>query len=137
MPDIHPTAVVETAALAADVAVGAYSWIGPEVRLEAGVCVGAHVSLGGRTTVGAGTCIHPFAALGQPPQDLGHSGGRSELVIGRNNMIREHVTMHAGTARGSMVTRVGDNGYFMVGSHVAHDCHIGDNVTLANNATLG
>lgn len=138
MPDVHPTAVVEAGArLAADVAIGPFSRIGPEVRLDSGVSVASHVAIGGRTTIGAGTRIFPFASLGQPPQHQGYSGEPSELIIGRDNVIREHVTMHPGTAQGSMATRIGDHGYFMVGAHVAHDCRVGDHVILANNATLG
>jgi UDP-N-acetylglucosamine acyltransferase len=134
---IHPTAIIDPrAALAADVVVGPYSVIGPHVKLMEGVRIGSHVAIDGRTTVGAGTVVFPFASIGHIPQDLKYKGEPSELVIGVENTIREHVTMNPGTTGGGMVTRVGDHCLFMVGSHVAHDCKIGDHVIMANNATL-
>lgn len=138
MPQIHPTAIVEEGAvLAEDVEVGPYSIVGADVTLGAGVRLLAHVVVAGRTEVGAGTVIYPFASIGHKPQDLKYRDEPSRLIIGRNNTIREHVTMNPGTEGGGMETRVGDGGLFMVGSHVAHDCVIGDNVIMANNATLG
>lgn len=135
---IHPTAVVDPAArLGADVSVGPYCVIGPDVTLGDRVRLVSHVALDGRTIVGEGTVIYPFASIGHPPQDLKYKGEPSELVIGRNNTIREHVTMNPGTEGGGMVTRVGDGGLFMVGVHVGHDCQVGNGVILANNATLG
>src|SRR5438105_2497775 len=137
MPQIHPTAIVAPGAkLAEDVAIGPYCVVGDEVVLGAGVRLVAHVVVDGRTTVGERTRIFPFAAIGFEPQDLKYGGEKSSLVIGRNNTIREHVTMNPGTAGGGMVTRVGDDSLFMVGVHVAHDCQIGDHVIMANNATL-
>ena len=88
-------------------------------------------------TIGEGTRIFPFASIGLEPQDLKYRGEKSELIIGRNNTIREYVTMNPGTEGGGMVTRIGDGCLFMVGAHVAHDCQIGDHVVMANNATLG
>src|SRR5579884_3453079 len=115
MPQIHPTAIVAPgAALADDVAIGPYCVVGSGVRLGAGVVLRAHVVVDGRTTIGEGTRIFPFASIGQEPQDLKYKGEPSSLVIGRNNTIREHVTMNPGTTGGGMVTRVGDNGLFMV-----------------------
>lgn len=135
---IHPSAVVDPAArLGADVTIGPFCMVGPDVELGDGVRLISHVVVTGRTKVGAGTEIYPFAAIGTIPQDLKYHGEPSELVIGRNNKIREQVTMNPGTEGGGMVTRIGDNGLFMVGSHVAHDCVVGDGVILANNATLG
>jgi UDP-N-acetylglucosamine acyltransferase len=96
----------------------------------------SHAVVDGRTYVGEGTRIFPFASIGLEPQDLKYRGEDSELVIGRNNTIREYVTMNPGTIGGGMVTRVGDNCLFMVGVHVAHDCQIGNGVVMANNATL-
>ena len=78
----------------------------------------------------------PFASIGHPPQDQKYAGETSELIIGAHNVIREHVTMNPGTVGGGMVTRVGDNGLFMAGAHVAHDCQVGNHVILANHATL-
>ena len=134
---IHPGAVVDPAArLGEGVWIGPFCCVGADVELGDGVRLVSHVVVDGRTRIGAGTCVYPFAALGTPPQDLKYHGEPSELVIGRNNRIREHVTMNPGTEGGGMLTKVGDNCLFMVGSHVAHDCLIGDNVILANNATL-
>ena len=138
MPEIHPTAIVEPGArLAHDVRIGPYSLIGPEVALESGVEVHGHVVVAGRTTIGANSRIFPFASIGNPPQDLKYKGEPSALVIGRNNTIREHVTVNPGTAGGGMLTQIGDDCLLMVGTHVAHDCRIGDHVIMANNATLG
>ena len=138
MTDIHPTAFVDDGArIGADVTVGPYSIVGAEVELADGVTVMSHVVVGGRTRIGANTKIYPFASIGLPPQDLKYKGEPSRLEIGCNNIIREHVTMHAGTEGGGMVTRVGNNCLFMVGCHVAHDCRIGDHVIMVNNATLG
>jgi UDP-N-acetylglucosamine acyltransferase len=137
MPQLHPTAIVAPGAtLAEDVAIGPYCIVGDEVVLGAGVRLMAHVVVDGRTTIGARTRIFPFASIGFEPQDLKYDGEKSSLVIGRDNTIREHVTMNPGTAGGGMMTRIGDNGLFMVGVHVAHDCQIGDHVIMANNATL-
>ena len=135
---IHPTAIIAPEAkLAPDVEVGPYSLVGPDVTLAAGVRLLSHVVVEGATTIGEGCVVHPFANLGGPPQHLGHKGERTELIIGPRNIIREHVTMHTGTASGKGVTLIGSDGLYMVGSHVAHDCTVGDFVVLAKGATLG
>ena len=137
MTDIHPTAIVDSKAKVGDGVV-----IGPYCVVEAGVTLGdsvrlhSHVVVGGLTRIGAETAIYPFASIGLPPQDLKYSGEYSELIIGERNRIREHVTMNPGTSEGGMITRVGDDCLFMVGSHVAHDCLMGDHIVMANNATL-
>ena len=137
MTDIHSTAIVDPGAKIGDGVV-----IGPYCVVEAGVTLGndvrlhSHVVVGGLTQVGAETEIYPFASIGLPPQDLKYAGETSKLVIGERNRIREHVTMNPGTAEGGMITRVGDDCLFMVGSHVAHDCLMGDHIVMANNATL-
>ncbi len=137
MSNIHPAAIVaEGTKLGADVTIGPYCVVGPDVELGDGVRLQSHVVVDGRTRIGEGTRIMAFAAIGSPPQDLKYHGEPSELVIGSNTMIREHVTMNPGTEGGGMLTTVGDNCLFMVGSHVAHDCRLGNNVILANNATL-
>jgi UDP-N-acetylglucosamine acyltransferase len=107
------------------------------VVLGAGVNLHAHVVIGGRTSIGAASEIYPFASIGLPPQDLKYAGEPSRLDIGDRTVIREHVTLNPGTDGGGMVTKIGDDGLFMVGSHVAHDCVLGNHVILANNATLG
>ncbi|WP_299441222.1 acyl-ACP--UDP-N-acetylglucosamine O-acyltransferase [uncultured Rhodospira sp.] len=137
MPQVHPTAIVDPAAtLDEDVTVGPYCTVGPDVMLGAGVSLLSHVVVDGRTRVGPGTRVFPFTTLGLPPQDLKYKGEQTDLIIGANNTIREHVTMNPGTAGGGGVTRIGDGGLFMVGCHVAHDCQIGDGVILANNVLL-
>lgn len=137
-PVIHETAIVASGATLADnVVIGAYCVIDDQVSLGVGVILESHVVISGRTTIGAHCHIFPFASIGLSPQDLKYDGEPSELIIGDNNVIREHVTMNPGTAGGGMVTRIGNDGLFMVACHVAHDCTIGDHVILANNASLG
>lgn len=138
MPDIHATAVVDKAAIVSDSAkIGPFCVIGPHVELKDDVSLHAHVVVDGHTTIGKGTVIHPFSSLGLPPQHARFKGEPSTLVVGENNTIREHVTMHPGTEQGTMTTAVGHNCLFMVGSHVAHDCVVADNVILTNNVALG
>jgi UDP-N-acetylglucosamine acyltransferase len=137
MSSIHGTAIVDPAAkIGAGVSIGPYCVVGEGVTLGDGVVLKSHVVVDGITDVGAGTQIYPFASIGMPPQDLKYAGEKSRLIVGRNNVIREHVTMNPGTEGGGMETRVGNNGLFMIGSHIAHDCRVGDNVIMANNATL-
>lgn len=135
--NIHPTAVIEDGAvIGKNVKVGPYCVIGENVKIGDGTELKAHVVVDGYTKIGKNNVIYPFAVIGTAPQDLKYNGEASELIIGDNNKIREHVTMNPGTATGGMVTKVGSNCLFMVGSHVAHDCQVGDNCILANNATL-
>jgi len=134
---IHPTALVDPKAqLGTDVTVGAFCTVGASVKIGDRTKLISHVVVDGRTTIGADTTIYPFATLGLRPQDLKFNNEASTLEIGDKNQVREYVTMHPGTEGGGMVTRVGNNGLFMVGCHVAHDCNVGNNVVLANNATL-
>ena len=138
MTKIHPTAVVDNAAtFARDVEIGPYCVIGPNVVLGEGVRVLSHAVIDGHTSIGEHTVIHPFASLGLSPQHLSYKGEPTRLVIGHHNVIREHVTMHVGTAQGAMETRVGNHSFFMAGCHVAHDCVIEDHVILTNNVALG
>ena len=135
---IHPTALVAAGAeLGVDVDIGPYCTIGPRVRIGDRVRLVSHVVIEGATEVGEDTLVHAFAVLGGPPQYLAHRGEETRLVVGARNRIREHVTMHTGTVLGGGVTRVGSDSLYMVASHVAHDCVVGDHVTFANNATLG
>jgi UDP-N-acetylglucosamine acyltransferase len=135
---IHQTAFVEPGAqLGAGVHVGPFCHVGAEVVLGDNVHLAGHVSVTGATTVGANTRAQAFAALGGPPQDSKHKGGRTTLTIGENCDIRESVTMNVGTDSGRGATTVGANGFFLAYSHVAHDCIVGDHVTLTHGATLG
>ena len=135
---IHPTALVDAGArLGSDVQIGPYCIVGPDVVLQDRVRLLSHVVVEGATELGEDTEVHAFANLGGPPQHLAHKGEKTRLAIGPRNVIREHVTMHTGTVLGGGVTRVGSDGLFMVASHVAHDCEVGDHVVFANNATLG
>ena len=135
---IHPTAIVEEgASLGEGVSIGAFCRVAASATLGDGVTLKSHVVIDGKTEIGARTVIHPFAVLGGPPQHLGYRGEETKLIIGEGNVIREHVTMNVGTVAGRGETRIGSNGFFMAASHVAHDCIVGDNVIMANNATLG
>ena len=137
MTEIHPTAVIDPAAeIGAGVTIGPYCVIGPNVKLGEAVVLQSHVVVDGNTEIGARTKIYPFASVGTPPQDLKFRGEPSRLVVGSDTVIREHVTMNPGTEGGGMLTSVGDRCLFMVGAHVAHDCRVGNDVILANNATL-
>lgn len=135
---IHPTAIIDPQAqIGADVKIGPYSVVGANVKLHDKVELKSHVVVEGHTTVGEGTVIYPFASVGHAPQDLKYHGEASELIIGKNNVIREHATLNPGTETGAMKTIVGDNCLLMMATHVAHDCVVGNNVIMANNATLG
>jgi UDP-N-acetylglucosamine acyltransferase len=136
--EIHPSAIVAKGAELADgVVVGPFCVVGEHVSLGVGTRLQSHVVIEGRTTLGARNTVHPFAVLGGPPQHTAYAGEDTELVIGDDNVIREHVTMNIGTVRGGGVTRVGSNGFFMIESHVGHDCQVADNVILTKQATLG
>ena len=138
MTDIHSTAIVaDGARIGSKVRIGAFSIIGPEVVLEDRVVIDAHVVIEGRTQIGAGCRIHTFAVIGGAPQDLSYRGESTAVEIGPNCVIREHVTVHRGTARGRKVTKIGADCYLMVGAHVAHDCDVGNHVILVNNVGLG
>ncbi len=134
---IHATALIEEGAqIGPGCKIGAYSIVGPRVKLGANCQLHSHVVVAGQTTIGEGCQIFPFASLGHIPQDLKFSGEDSCLEIGPRNTIREHVTMNPGTKGDKLLTRIGSDGLFMVGTHVAHDCVVGDHVVMANNATL-
>ncbi len=134
---IHSTAIVDISVqIGQNVTVGPYCVIGKGAILHDNVVLKSHVCIEGNVEVGSDTVVYPFASFG-PPQDLKYAGEESKLIIGEKCVIREHVTMHTGTASGGMETKVGSNGLFMVGVHIAHDCHVGNNVIMANNATLG
>lgn len=137
MTSIDPTARIETGAvIGRDVSIGPYCTIGANVMLGEGCRLVSHVSIAGHTTIGPRTVIYPFASLGTPPQSVKYRGGPTRLLVGADCDIRESVTMNTGTEDDGGVTQVGDRCFFMVGSHVAHDCKVGNEVTFANNASL-
>ncbi len=135
--EIHPSAVIEPGArIGAGARVGAFSLIGAQAALGERVEVKSHVVITGDTRIGAETVVFPFAVLGEIPQDKKFAGEETRLEIGARNRIREHVTMNAGTAGGGAVTRIGDDGLFMAGCHIAHDARIGDRVIVVNSAAI-
>jgi UDP-N-acetylglucosamine acyltransferase len=135
---IHPSAIVDPAArLGEAVEIGPFTWIGGDVEIGARTIVQSHTVIEGAVRVGADNQIGHGAFIGGLPQDLGFkSGTRSSVEIGDRNVIREHATIHRGTAAGS-VTRIGDDNFLMGGTHVGHNCAIGDKVIIANNCLLG
>lgn len=137
MSNIHPTAIVDSAAqLDNSVTVGPYTVIGPDVKIGAGTQIGAHCVIEGRTTLGAGNRIYQFASLGGAPQDKKYAGEPTELIIGDRNTIREFCTFNTGTVQDQGVTRIGHDNWIMAYVHIAHDCVVGNQTILANNATL-
>ena len=134
---IHPTAIVSPSANIGDGCyVGPYSVIGDEVTLAPGVRIESHGVIEGKTSIGSNTHIFPFVSIGLAPQDLKFQGEQTEVVIGERNQIREFVTIHRGTAGGGGITRIGSDNLLMAQAHVAHDCNVGNNVIMANGATL-
>jgi len=137
MAKVHATALVEPGAQLADsVMVGPYAVIGSKVRLGEGTTVGAHCVIEGRTTIGRDNRIFQFCSLGAVPQDKKYAGEDTALEIGDRNTIREFCTFNLGTAQDVGTTRIGDDNWIMAYVHIAHDCQVGDQTILANNATL-
>jgi UDP-N-acetylglucosamine acyltransferase len=135
---VDPTArIADGARLAPDVEVGPFCTVGANVELRAGVRLISHVNVTGVTVVGERTVVAPFASLGTAPQSVKYRGGATRLVVGADCDIREGVTMNTGTEDDRGITEVGDRCFLMVGSHVAHDCKVGSDVTFANNVVLG
>ena len=123
---VHPTAKI-----------GPYTIIGPNVEIGEHVVIHSHVNVSGNTKIGKGNIIYPFASIGNDPQDLKYNGEPTNLIIGDNNKIREYVTINPGTVGGGGKTVIGNNCLFMISSHIAHDCQVGNNVIIANNVPLG
>jgi UDP-N-acetylglucosamine acyltransferase len=135
---IHPAALVaEGAVLGAGVEIGPWCQVGPNVVLEDGVRLVSHVVIDGHTRIGAGSILYPFASVGLPPQDLKYRGEPTRCEIGAGTQVREHCTIHRGTATGAGVTRVGEKCLLMAVVHVAHDCTLGNGVIAANNVVMG
>ena len=135
---IHNSSVIDKKAkISKSVSIGPFCYIGPDVTLEDNVNLISNVHIEGNTIIGKGTKIFPFASIGTQPQDLKFKGEKNSLLIGENNIIREYVTINPGTEGGGAKTVIGNNCLFMISSHVAHDCKIGNNVIIANNVPLG
>ena len=135
---IHQAAMIDPKAkIHNNVKIGPYSVIGANVEIEENTEIQSHVSIIGNTKIGKNNKIYPFASIGNDPQDLKFQGEETKLEIGNNNKIREYVTINPGTNGGGGLTKIGNNCLFMVSSHIAHDCFVGDNVILANNVPLG
>ena len=134
---IDKTAIInKNAKVHPSVRVGPYSFIGPQVEIGENTEIQSHVSITGNTKIGKGNKIYPFVSINDP-QDLKYNGEETSLVIGDNNKIREYVTINPGTIGGGGKTVIGNNCLFMISSHIAHDCQVGNNVIIANNVPLG
>ena len=134
---IHETAVVASGArVGDDCYIGPFCTLGDEVALGKGVRLDSHVVVDGQTTIGDETHVFPFVSIGLGPQDLKYAGEPTTTEIGKRNHIREFVTIHRGTEGGGGVTRIGDGNLLMAQAHVAHDCQLGDEIIMANAATL-
>ena len=135
---IHKSSVIDSKAkISKNVKIGPFCYVGPNVVLSENVELVSNVHIEGNTKIGKGTRIFPFASIGTQPQDLKFKGEKNSLDIGENNLIREYVTVNPGTKGGGSKTKIGNNCLFMISSHVAHDCKIGNNVIIANNVPLG
>ena len=135
---IHKTSVIDSKAkISNNVKIGPFCYIGPNVTLNENVELVSNVHIEGNTNIGKRTKIFPFASIGTQPQDLKFKNEKNSLDIGENNLIREYVTINPGTEGGGSKTKIGNNCLFMISSHVAHDCMIGNNVIIANNVPLG
>ena len=135
---IHKTSIIDKKAkISSSAKIGPYTIIGPEVEIGENVNIYSHVNISGHTKIGSGTIIFPFSSIGTQPQDLKYKGEKSKLIIGKNNIIREYVTINPGTEGGGGLTSIGNECLFMISSHIAHDCKIGNNVVIANNVPIG
>lgn len=136
--EIHPTAIVDPKAELGDgVVVGPLCVVGPQVKIGKNTQLISHVNLAGDTTLGEGCSLYPFVSMGHPPQDFKHSGGDVRIVIGDRNIFREQVNIHPGTDAGKRDTVIGNDCYMMVGSHLAHEGQMGNNVVVSNGAQIG
>ena len=135
---IDKTAIIDKKAkVSKNVKIGPFCYVGPNVELSENVDLVSNVHIEGDTKIGEGTKIFPFASIGTAPQDLKYKGEKTKLIIGKNNKIREYVTINPGTESGGGLTKIGDGCLFMISSHIAHDCYVGNNVVIANNVPLG
>jgi len=135
---INKTSVIDkNAKLGKDIKIGPFCFVGRNVEIGDGVELLSNIHIEGNTKIGKGTKIFPFASIGTQPQDLKYAGEKNSIEIGENNTIREYVTINPGTKSGGGKTIIGDNCLLMISSHIAHDCHVGNNVVIANNVPLG
>jgi UDP-N-acetylglucosamine acyltransferase len=134
---IHETAIINPKAkVGKNVQIGPYSVIGPNVEIGENTIIQSHVNISGNTKIGSENKIYPFVSINDP-QDLKYNNESTNLIIGDNNKIREYVTINPGTVSGGGKTIIGNNCLFMIASHIAHDCQVGNNVIIANNVPLG
>lgn len=137
MPTIHPTAVVHADAVIADTAeIGAFCFIGAHVEIGPGSVIGPHAVVNGPTRMGADNRVFQFASIGEGPQDLSYKGESTRLEIGDRNTFRENTTVHRGTTKDRGITRIGSDNIFLVASHVAHDCTVGNHCVLSNSVGI-
>ncbi len=137
MTKIHPTAIVDTKAqIADDVQIGPYCTVGPHVKMDSGCRLISHVVVDGCTTIGKRNTMYPFSAIGTLAQHKRSHALDAQLVIGDDNTFREHVTAHVGSEVDNNITIIGNRNLFLVASHIAHDCVLGDDIVMSNNATL-
>ncbi len=135
---IHKSSVIEKKAnIGKNVKIGPFCYVGPKVQIEEGVELVSNIHIEGNTKIGKNTKVFPFASIGTRPQDLKYKNEPNSIIIGEANTIREYVTINPGTERGGGKTIIGNNCLFMISSHIAHDCKIGNNVIIANNVPLG
>ena len=135
---IHNTSVIDKNAKVSEKAkIGPFCYVGPGVELSENVELISNVHIEGNTKIGKGTKIFPFASIGTQPQDLKFKNEKNSLIIGEQNTIREYVTINPGTEGGGSKTEIGNSNLFMISSHIAHDCQVGNNVIIANNVPLG
>ena len=134
---IDKTSIVDSKAkIEKNVKIGPYCVIGPNVEIGENTIIHSHVNISGNTKIGKGNIFYPFVSINEP-QDLKYKGESTNLIIGNNNKIREYVTINPGTVGGGSKTVIGSNCLFMISSHIAHDCQVGNNVIIANNVPLG
>ncbi len=135
---IDKTAIIDNnAKIHSTAKIGPFTVIGPNVEIGEKVTIHSHVNISGNTKIGKGNTFYPFASIGNDPQDLKFNGEKTLLEIGDNNRFREYVTVNPGTVGGGGLTKIGNNCLFMISSHIAHDCRVGNNVIIANNVPLG
>ena len=137
MVEIHPTAIIDSEADIEDgVIIGPYCIVGKGAKIKRGARLISNVIIEGKTEIGEETTVYPFTSIGLPPQDLKYHGEETGVIIGRKNIIREYITIHRASVGGDGFTLIGDNNFLMAYVHIAHDCKIGNNIIMANAATL-